>query len=400
MNKKLLIVLLIGLFLVEGAMAIGITPGRSTFDYSPGSVKNVDFSVINSEDKVIDVVVLVQGEFNESISVSEVSFSMQPGESKTLKYGFTMPPNLSPGSHLSEVVAVQLPGRSVTSEAFVGAAVGVATQIIVDVPYPGKYLDASLNVIGPSDDGEVTFVMPLLSRGELDVVKANAIVEIFGPFNDQIDRLNTNTVSVNSGERKEIVANWNPEVAPGQYRAVATLVYDEETRKIEKTFSVGERLLEIDGVDVNDFRLGGIAKFEVLVSNQWSDAINGVFAEMSVFNKAGEVMAEIKSPTYDIHSLEKKLMVLFWDTAGVSRGEYDATILLKYSDKSDQHDFKLDVRDDEINVIGIGYVISSEDTGGGLFGNGLVVFLVVIVVVLVIVNLLWFLYLRKKIAKK
>jgi hypothetical protein len=79
-NKLLRKVLLIGLFFAlimfvsQSVLAIGITPGKTNFDYRPGEINKVEFNVINTENKDIDVVVLVQGELNKSISASESVF--------------------------------------------------------------------------------------------------------------------------------------------------------------------------------------------------------------------------------------------------------------------------------------------------------------------------------------
>jgi hypothetical protein len=403
MNKRIIAFNLLIIILVSGSvMALGITPGRTTLDYEPGAESTVNFEVINSEGKDIELVVFVEGELNQSIAVSDVSFSMSASEgSKTLSYTLTMPSGLKPGLNTAEVVVIQLPGKSLTSEAFVGATVGVATQIYVNVPYPGKYAESALNIIGPEADGKITFVMPVLSRGKLDLVRVRGSVDIFTSLNEKIETLNTNEVSILSGERDEIVVEWDTSsVAPGPYRAVATVIYDEDTLTLEKDFNVGKKILEVQQIEVNDFSLGEIAKFELLVENKWSEVISGAYAQMQIFNDDGEVMADFKSATYDISPLEKVLMVAFWDSGGVSTGKYDSSLFLRYGGQSAQQDLQLDVSENEINIIGVGYVISQAKGPKGSGGGSLTVILITAVVVLVLINLLWFLVLRKKLKKK
>jgi len=394
MNKFLLIFLIV--FLSSNVIAIGITPGRTTFDFEPGSMKEVEFTVVNSDNLDMNVIVLIQGDLNESIAVSENSFKMAASEKeKKLKYTFTMPNELKPGLHKAEVVVIQLPEKSGTSDAFIGAAVGVATQIHIYVSYPGKYAEGEMNIV--SESGKVNFVIPVHNRGDLDLKKVKAKIDIFSPVNEKIASVDTNEISLLSGERREVVASWQLSVSPGTYRAVATLIYDEQTAKIEKHFDVGEQILKLDQVEVNDFVLGGIAKFEMLVDNQWSQNINA-YAQMLVYNKEGSVMADFKSANYDIPALDKVIMVAFWDTAGVKTGDYDASVFLRYGEKSDQQDLKLEVSDRKINVFGVGYVISSE-SGGGLFENNLVMVLIIGIAVLILINLTWFLVLRKRLKK-
>jgi len=402
MNKKIILMLMFVALFASNVLALGITPGKTTFDYVPGEQRTVIFTVVNSEQKDVDLVVFVQGEFNESIALSEISISMGADEKdRELQYTFTMPFGLSPGSHEAEIVVLELPKKSGTSEAFIGAVIGVATQLHVFVPFPGKYAEAAFNVIGPDDEGVVTFVIPVLSRGDLDLVRVRGTIDVFSGLNEKIVTLETAEVKIPSQQRKEIVATWDTSgIQPGPYRAVATVIYDEDTLTLENEFNVGKRLLEISNIKVNDFSLGEIAKFELLIENKWSQAITGAYAQMLIFNDEGSTMADFKSATYDIPPLEKILMVAFWDSAGVNKGIYDSSLFLRYGGQSQQQDLQLEVKDNEIRIIGVGYVISEEDGGGFGFDNSLIIILITVIVVLVMINVLWFLVLRKKLSGK
>lgn len=385
---------------VQGVFALGITPGRTALDYAPGKTETYPFEVVNTDQQEIEVVVLVQGELNASVSVSEVSFKMAKDEtSKKLSYILTMPSGLKPGLHTAEITALQLPGKSGNSGTYIGATVGVVTQVYVYVPYPGKYLEASFDVT-PSGEGDIRFIIPLISRGELNIVRTKAVIDIYTKLNEKIDSVVTDEIEVKSLERKELTALWKPEGAPpGKYRAAATVIYDEETMTVEKEFSIGEQILEIKNIEVNDFSLGGIAKFEILVENKWSEIIPGAFVQMQIFNKDGQAMADFKSAAYDIPPLDKKLMTAFWDTDGVGEGTYDSSIFLKFAQQSLKQDLKLEVSDDEITVVGLGYVIKNRSGKSGE-SNSLLVVLIAAIGVLVLLNVVWFLMLRKKVLKK
>ena len=76
-------VLIIVLLAVQ-ASAMGITPGRTTLKYEPGAEQTIEFKIINSEKENFQAFIVVQGELNASIALSEVSFDMSAGEvSKT-----------------------------------------------------------------------------------------------------------------------------------------------------------------------------------------------------------------------------------------------------------------------------------------------------------------------------
>jgi len=394
----LLAMILIAIVLIANVSALEVTPGRTTIDFEPGLQRSVMFSVVNSEKKDIEVVIAVQGELkNDIILQSASSFSMPSfEESRQVSYDLRLPATMEPGLHTGEIVILQLPEEIGTSEAFIGAALAVITQVYVYVPYPGKYAEADLNVINADTGDDVTFVISVISRGEFDLASVKANVDIYNNVGEKIDTFNTNEISVPSGDRREIIHRWNADVAVGTYRAVATLIYDGETVQLEGIFNVGSQELELQQIEVNDFNLGDIAKMEMLVENKWSEPIQGAFAQTNIYNDRGELMADFKSADYDISALTKKVMISYWDTVGVQKGTYDTKIFLKYAGQSVQKDLQLKVKQNKIEIIGLGYVIS-EDSGGG--GNTLLIVLVIGIVVLILVNVLWFFLLRKRLKK-
>lgn len=379
-------------------MGIGITPARTTVNFEPGLEKSVTISVINSESKDVNLVVAVQGDLAEYVTLPETSFSISSSQSsKDVKYDFKLPYELSPGLHTAEIVILQLPEAGELGDAFIGAALAVVSQLYVYVPYPGKYAEADLSVLN-LDDGNVQFIIPVLSRGDFDLTSVKADIEIFTSLNEKIVTLKTNEIKVLSGERKEVTALLDTsQMNPGPYRAVATLSYDGEIIELERNFNVGKKRLSIESIVVNDFSLGEIAKFEILVKNEWSETVKGTYSQMLVKNDKGELMTDFKSPTYDVESLDKILMTAFWDTAGVKVGTYDASLLLHYEGLTDEQDLKLEVSENNINVVGMGYVISEKK---GMFeDNQLLVFLVIGVILLILINIGWFFVLRGKLKK-
>ena len=149
------------------------------------------------------------------------------------------------------------------------------------------------------------------------MVDVRATVDIYTSLNEKIDSVSTGRVSIASGQRNELVGVWDSKnFTSGAYKAVVTVLYDEQAAKMEKVFEIGSRTLELQQVEVNEFSLGDIAKFELLVENKWNQPITGAFAQMQIFNNDKQVMADFRSANYDIPALSKALMVAFWDTKG------------------------------------------------------------------------------------
>lgn len=397
-KNKLILLLAIFVFVsLNFVSAIGITPGRTTINFESGLSREVSFSIVNTEHKDIGVVFVVRGDLGQYITLPETYGELSSGEeSKSFSYTINLPDSFSkPGMYEGEIVALEVPKGLVQGGATVGATVAVISQVHVYVAYPNKYLDADVNVI--ESGGKLDFVVPVVNRGKVDVVNANAVIDIYSALNEKVATLETNTLTVNSLERKELFVEWEPEVNPGKYRAAVTVRYDGEVSNLEKEFNFGEALLDILEVNVRDFQLGEIAKFDALVENKWSDDLKDAYLNILVYNDVGEIMADFKSPTYDINALSKSDLVAYWDTAGVHEGTYDGKLILKYGEKSTERNIQLKISDSELEVVGLTGHVLVKGGGSKLNLNSL---LLIIVGVLVVANIVWFVLIRRLLKKR
>jgi len=394
MSRKFL-VLLIGIFMVANVLALGITPARTTIDFEKNLKKSVSFDVLNAGGSDINVVFSAQGDLAEYISLPVKDAKILGSEKKkSFSYELNLPLELSPGLHTGEVYTLQLPGDGGSEGSQLLATLAVVTQVHLYVPYPGKYANVKMYVYSANVDEDVRFVIPVVSSGEFDLSSVRANVDIYTKAGEKIDSFNTDSISVKSGTKKELVYNWKADVAIGEYVAKAAVIYDDGTINLEEKFSVGSKELELQEVRVDGFSLGEIAKLEMLVENKWSEAISGAHIETLIKDSDGDVVSSFESAAQDIGALAKESFVSYWDTAGVREGDYDAEVSIKYADKSSEKNLKFEVSENDLVVVGLGYVISAE--GGEEGTDTIVVVLVVIVVLLVLMNLLWFFLLRKK----
>jgi len=387
-------IFVMGLFLISSVCALGITPARTTVDFKPGLNKEVSFEVLNSGNKDMNLVLAVQGELAQYISVSAASDSVSSSEvSKSFSYSVNLPDSLEPGLHTGEIFVMELPSSAGADGTQVLATLAVVTQLYVYVPYPGKFASSKMIVYNANQGEDVTFVFPVVSRGEFDLTSVKANVDIYNKLNEKVASFNTNEIAVPSGEKKEIVYKWKADVPIGNYRAAASLIYDEGTINLEETFSIGSKELELQEISVGGFSLGEIAKLEMLVENKWSELISGAYVETKIMNDRGDIVSSFESASYDVEPLSKQVFVSYWDTAGVRVGTYETEVSIKYGDASSVKNLKFQVEKNDLTIVGLGYVISADDDGES---NTLVIVLVVVVVLLVLVNLLWFFLLRKK----
>jgi len=391
MNKIMFLAgILLVLVVLPGVQSLGITPGRTTIDYEKGLEKEVAFSILNDEHKNIQVLLMVQGELNETITLYDSIIEFLPSEeSKQFKYKIKLPEEIAddPGLHTAEIVALEIPKASDTGT-YVGATVAVASQLHVYVPCPGKCIEADLNVLDAEENTTATFIVPIINRGELGIGEVRATIDVYTALNEKVATIETDYYPLEPGKRTELSGKWEVNVPSGDYLAKATVFYDGQSKTFDKQFSVGSQMLTIESILVNNFQLGEIAKLQILVENHWNKELEGVFANLLVYNENEKVMADVKSAAENIPSLTKKELIAYWDTIGVEEGEYNGKLMVIYGKKSTDRNLLLKVSENSLDITGVGYAIRPQ--GGE--GVNITTILLVLVIILLVVNLAWFIF--------
>lgn len=370
------------ILLAVSASALGITPARTIINFEPGLEKNISHLIINSEHKTIGIEIFTRGDLARYMTTSENSFTLEPeDDGREIDYKLNLPETLEPGKHMAEIVIVGNEKEAVGGgNAYVGGRVALVGQAIVDVPYPGKYLDSNLLI----SENSRNFYIPLINKGNEKIEKIYAEIKVYDLAENEVASLKTNNISLNPEEKKEIGAEWGADAAPGEYIVKATVYYDGEYNIINKKFNIKEKFLELKEIAVEGFKLGEINKMDIDVKNWWNEPILDAYAELEVY-KDGVKVGDSKSSSYNILPGREETMPMFWDTANIAEGEYDSKILLKYNNRINEETLKMRVSDNEIEFIGSGRVISVQKGKGNYKWIGIVLGILAFLVVLVTV---------------
>jgi len=400
MNKKiinlLMVVVFINMFLVQGIDGLGVTPGRTTLDFSPNLEKEISFEVVNTEGKDMNVAFSVEGDLYQYITLDSEVVSFSSLElSKTFKYKLNLPRGLAPGLHEAKIVITDLPEDMENKGVLIQATVSVVTQLYVYVPYPGKYLEAKLDIVNNEKTNLINFYVPLISRGDTNIQKVSGLISIY-KNGEKVSDIKTNEFSIGAGEKKELLAYWAPTIAPGEYLAEAKINYDGEEVIIKKEFNAGNESLGVLSIGVNDFKLGDVARIKILVQNKLSDAVKNAFAQLEVYDSNLDKIAELKSENYEIPILSNKEMVIYWDTENLNQGRYNSELKIDYNKKILSKNFKVDVTKDSMLFTGVGFVVA--DNVGGKIGSFQLLYIVI--GFLVLINLAWFIWWMRHKKKK
>lgn len=387
--------------LLNGAYALGISPGKKTIDFEPKLRYEVKVTLYNNQHKDFRAVIMPEGDLARYIvAPKSIEFSSSENE-KSFNYEIVLPESLEkPGIHKGEIVVREIPNVGEEEEIIVDALIAVVSEINVRVPYPGKYAEAELEIL-PSEDGSSTqFFLRVSNLGKEDIEKAKAFIYIYDLDNKLIKVIQTDSKEIMSMERKELSGLLAGDVSPGNYKATAVLDYDGVIENIEKRFVLGGFFINLVDVSVKNFKLGGIAKFNVLVENIANYDINDALTEMEIYSSNGEKIAQIKSMPEIVKSGKSKELILYWDTEEILEGEYSGKLNLRYDDKNSEKKMKLKVYEDRIetdifgitgNVVGVPNLENAADIKI-LDKESLII---IGIVLLVLINIFWIVYFIK-----
>ncbi|MCD6476764.1 MAG: hypothetical protein J7K26_01180, partial [Candidatus Aenigmarchaeota archaeon] len=339
MKKKILFGIWIFLFLIvlsNSTYAIGISPSRTIIDFEPGLSSVYNYYVLGSEDKTTYAKLYVKGDLAEYFTLYTDSVQLSPGEIKELQFEINLPQELEPGIHDTRIGVVETTGPEGDTGATVGGIAGVEYQFWVRVPYPGYYISASLNIPDVGIGETIPFTLEINNLGQNDISSLSAIIDIYDSDNNIIKTLQTDTVSLPKSQKKTFVLNWDaPSMDTGTYKAIATINYDGNTKTIKSEFTIGELLVKITDIRINDIQFGTIGKAEIDIESTFNKEISDVWATLEVLKDNNKIKSFNTNPV-NIPAKGKEKLIGYIDTEGLETGQYTLKVILHYEDKTSE----------------------------------------------------------------
>ncbi len=398
--KKVILYVILSMVLINTALAIGVAPVKTVVDFEPGS-QEITVRIMNNENKEFKAVVYAEGPLAEYVELPTTLVTVKAEEaSKSLSFNLNLPEKLEkPGTHEVKITILEFPKEFATEQAtaVIQAVGSVVTKVVVRVPYPGLYAEADLFVTQAEVGKPIMFTIPIYNFGEQDIQKAKATITVYGATYEEIAVIETDEKQIKSKEQTKILASWMPDVNAGVYHAAVKVDYDGKRINLEKNFNVGNLFIEILKVEVNDFILGSVARFDIHLENKWNQLINEVYGEVTVKDKKGSIYTTSKTASVDIPAYEESMIQAYWDTKDVEIGLYDVLVKLHYAGKTSEKLIETQVNIDSIST-------SMEPTARVIAGKTKLFdrdsILILLVVVLIVINISWFVYFKKRGGKK
>ena len=346
MNCRNLAVILVvvSIVILPSAMAVGISPGLREVVYVPYEEVDVTFwaSSAGSGDNA-PVKITTSGYMQKYMETNITQLYVNEGENVpfTITLHFPGPDDVRPGKHTNKVVITET--RTPTGS--VGGIASVAGFLDVMVPAGDYYVEMEFAAPDTEVGEDVPFAITLTSYGRKSTVVSGKvdIYEIGVP--EPFDTVSFDSVQIDPGHKKIVTIPWDPkDTTAGDYSAIAEIRYQGVKRSDIKKFRLGDvsaKIWKITGTTVSK---GDVAKLTFYVESMWMHAIEAVNGEVRI-DLSKNRMESITTNSINMKPGRDKdnKLVAYWNTRGYSTGTYDATLTLRYGDKTLEEEFQVEV---------------------------------------------------------
>lgn len=256
-EKAFLLVIALLLVSFKGVYALGITPGRATFVFEPGLERIVNFSVVNTEHKVMEVSIRVEGEWSQYVTLNKNRVEFNSSEEiKTIRYRVKFPLRVDNPGIKAKIIATEVSNIS-TQRTSVSVKITVEHQLyvltnITNITKPTKPEEKEINVTRVFVE---SYYRAKPAKVEIEITNPStsvmknvyATMLVFDKYGTLRSQFNSSSTDIEPNTTKIISAYWNTVgFEEGSYGANLIVYYDNKTDKQSLIIYLGADRIEID----------------------------------------------------------------------------------------------------------------------------------------------------------
>ena len=365
----LLVLVITILAVVPTVIAIGAAPAKVTINYEPNKEITIPYTVRSNTNRDILVNVSLLGNLSKYAKISTNYMPLKPGE--TTRFDITIKFPVLTGYVGPNDIRVSIAESAPNGGGFASRTI-VIPKIVVNFPYPGKYLDVTKFSVGNTNQGSPTTVdLELTSRGT-EFTDYTATVDILDENNATIYTKNIASGSIKPQDSFSKTNTLEVEkIKAGEYTAVLRVFYAGQEKNVTSKFRIGTESLNLESYEPENVSFDSVIPLKLEIKNNWNGNFQNVYGEINVANVTATTPTKSIGPFGDIY-LEQ-----FIDLRGLQPGNYKGTVTLHFDKNVNEFPITIDILRPE----------SAQSQ---------IVIMIVIILLVVILGLGIVLYMRKR----
>lgn len=318
--KRGILVLLFLIYFCDLASAtLGISPAIVNINYVSGEEHEIVYTIISDKPNQ-EITISASGELAKYATLSKKS--SVGASSFTVSLKLLEGADIEPGEHFIGIIVKEVP----TDDYFIGTAIEVGVNIKVFVPYPGRYINARLNIPDVNINEDIPVEVYVINRGK-EEIEVDVNISFLSESGEEVGGLKFNSAILGPAKEKYFRRFYNTSgLKPGRYNAIANIFYGENKR-INESFRIGSLFVNITNF-TRVLPKKNIQKFYLDIESKWNGNLNGVYADLTVYNETKNV--SFRTPSIELGSWQSATLTGFLDTNELE-GNYKLKIILNYA---------------------------------------------------------------------
>lgn len=318
------------------------------------------------------------------------NYNLDANSEKSVKYYFNLPESIKKSDVSQGNNDIQFKVKELTAsmENTIGTSIGLISLLRLKVPYKSKYVSSSFYIHGRDEGANTIFVIPVENLGTDNISDANVVLDILEKGN-VIEKLKSKSISIESGERKEIRIVWPTEISVGDYVVEGILEYDSIIYEFEKEFIVEGKKLSINNLVVGEI-LGDAVRFEVTVKNVWNEELGNVYAEIGVYDLNDSLIGSFITAKESISQRGEGVFAGHIDVGNLTEGEYSTKLIVHYGNNEVEQNAETTFYENKFIVEGAKAEFEEDNIGR------LSLILAGALIVLIVINLVWMHWFKRR----
>ncbi len=261
--------------------------------------------------------VSVEGEMAEYVKVQEKEIRFIPeDDAKRVDFAVNLPRDVPPGESSAYIIFEESLGALGENE--VASKIVLKHKILIQGPYPDKYIGIKLNFHERDESYELVAEVDNLGKKDLQEVKTTFFIN----DKEQKERsLETETVSLKTKETKLLSAQLEKSaLTVGEFEVLAITSFDDQKIEAFKKLLVGRPEVEVVYFD-KYFIANKINEYSLDLLNKWNKPVENVYVDVEV-KKDNQKIDQFRTKSVDIDAEVIKRITDYFDARDKGPGVY------------------------------------------------------------------------------
>ena len=337
-NKFVIILFLFFLtsFFVTG-LAISGNKMKIVIDHMPGYETEDVFYITNKESYVSTYDIFTANEEGASLGeyftiIPNRIESVKPGETRSFTVRLDLPDYIdNPGKNLM-LVKARIDASA--DNAMLRAFPSVAILYVINVLRPEKYVQTGIIFPNMNEDEKTDVGFSIYNLGQPSISSTKGNITVISKETQQVvaTLFVPEQRNIVSWEQRSLITEFDSYgLQAGKYQAFGTIYWDENVSNMDINFSIGKMTVNILNF-TKLFEYNSISKFDIEIESGWNTEIKNIYAEVFIYDTAGNQVQKFKSVNTNLEPWETKTLDAYFDTTGLEIGEYKARVVLEYGE--------------------------------------------------------------------